>query len=610
MYSLPQFFFQENILVTACRERRVTERYLVEKSEPRCHELGQLITLISTLDKQAQLKMFSKHFLEGGLTAKVVEEYEPKKYPPEFIHSVNQCKRCMATLFASMIEKFGASQKKHLFPKHGISTKFIQEHIEEFAPRSLMQLIWGFAKAGIYDQELYELLCEKLLICDLKEFKPQALSRILWALHSAEHHDERVFHLIAHHLERRELKTFSCQSSVTILQAMEPSGIVCERVFVAFADHLFKKTSEMTTRDICILFKAYSKAKVHHPLLFKNLTDELLKKPVQSLNGHDLSDILSALASFQQSKSPLIEFIAAHLIKTSYSHFKEQDIALILSAFADLDYKRYELFDRFARFLLHPNQIRFLNSAHACMVAHAFAKIEYKHSPLLSHLELVLQKDLENCDALTLTNTLWSFAVLQHHPQDFVLKVIQAIENANLSDAQLCIVAWSLAALYDPRYYKFVAKITHELSQKDLAEKENFFQYAFAKKAYGLKLTPEEIERVRQHTKNTTTDSEKDVYFHLPKQEVTKGSFLPSCLHIPDFMMGDDLAIEFEGPYHFCIDEMGRYALNGATILRNRFYAMVGIECICIPFFEWDRLKEEEKEGYLVRKINEVKAFK
>ena len=42
---------------------------------------------------------------------------------------------------------------------------------------------------------------------------------------------------------------------------------------------------------------------------------------------------------------------------------------------------------------------------------------------------------------------------------------------------------------------------------------------------------------------------------------------------------------------------------NGNTILKHTQLILLGLDLVCIPYYEWNAVPEEEKEAYLKRKL-------
>ena len=72
-------------------------------------------------------------------------------------------------------------------------------------------------------------------------------------------------------------------------------------------------------------------------------------------------------------------------------------------------------------------------------------------------------------------------------------------------------------------------------------------------------------------------------------------------VRLPD---GRVLAVEVDGPSHFCVDDPKRPL--GHTHLKRRLLAHAGLEAVTVPSYEWDRIphwSSMERERYLQRKL-------
>ncbi len=61
------------------------------------------------------------------------------------------------------------------------------------------------------------------------------------------------------------------------------------------------------------------------------------------------------------------------------------------------------------------------------------------------------------------------------------------------------------------------------------------------------------------------------------------------------------IAIEFDGPSHFTRNTLEPL---GHTGLRDRLLSAMGWYVVSIPFFDWDRLHQTEKDAYVERRIH------
>lgn len=76
--------------------------------------------------------------------------------------------------------------------------------------------------------------------------------------------------------------------------------------------------------------------------------------------------------------------------------------------------------------------------------------------------------------------------------------------------------------------------------------------------------------------------------------------------------VGQRIAVEVDGPYHFISDlETGRRWIDGSTALRNRCLALAGWKVVSVPFNEWDDLgrgNATREDEYLRVKLREEAA--
>ena len=84
-------------------------------------------------------------------------------------------------------------------------------------------------------------------------------------------------------------------------------------------------------------------------------------------------------------------------------------------------------------------------------------------------------------------------------------------------------------------------------------------------------------------------------------QDEYGGLAVDVLVRLPD---GRVLAVEVDGPSHFCVDDPKRPL--GHTHLKRRLLAHAGLEAVTVPSYEWDRIphwSSMERERYLQRKL-------
>ena len=65
-------------------------------------------------------------------------------------------------------------------------------------------------------------------------------------------------------------------------------------------------------------------------------------------------------------------------------------------------------------------------------------------------------------------------------------------------------------------------------------------------------------------------------------------------------------AVEVDGPSHFVRNHAKggvEWRASGSTMLKRRHMEGMGHVVVSVPYWEWDELKEDEREAYLRRKL-------
>ena len=99
----------------------------------------------------------------------------------------------------------------------------------------------------------------------------------------------------------------------------------------------------------------------------------------------------------------------------------------------------------------------------------------------------------------------------------------------------------------------------------------------------------------------------RDAYWLISTQVVATthdehgGLAVDVLVRLPD---GRAVAVEVDGPSHFCADDPKRPL--GHTRLKRRLLEHAGLEAVSVPYYEWDRIphwSSMERERYLQRKL-------
>jgi hypothetical protein len=241
-------------------------------------------------------------------------------------------------------------------------------------------------------------------------------------------------------------------------------------------------------------------------------------------------------------------------------------------------------------------------------------------------LEAAAVRVASTMKAQEVANTLWALATLGWHAGGGSIR--SALEGAvvlvasSMSVQDVANVLWALAVLgwkastemaqcFERLVDRFVSADGQvvRLAARDLSQ---LLQAHLASQFLGLGLVmlpppclEVALEAYREKARNVTTSTAQrevaDSLGRLGTAHQLEYATADGLFSIDIAIVDRRIALEFDGPSHFTTNTLQPL---GHTLLRNRLLSAMGWKVVSIPFFEWNGLRQAERDAYVQRRVD------
>jgi hypothetical protein len=386
----------------------------------------------------------------------------------------------------------------------------------------------------------------------------------------------------AAHVAIRKLHGFNSQNLANTVWSFATLEMPHADLFGCIGDHI----ASMSHKDMC-LFKpqefanivwAYATSSEQHPELFKKIGDVIVSRDLSSFNSQDLSNIVWAYATSSEQHPELFKKIGdVMIVSRDLSSFNSQSLSNIVWAYATSSEQHPELFKTIGDVIVSRDLSSF-NSQDLANIVWAYATENEIHPELFHKVADVIEgsKLLRSFNAQNLANIAWAFTVAK-----IDVLLFNGTFTQVLREKQAGFMKKHLCQLYQ----------WHLWQAKELLMPHPGLPKSMIARCYQAFANGDEI----------VSELQRDVMVSLkaiglnPKQE-----FLTQSGYSIDALVeirGENIGIEVDGPSHF----IGQKP-KGHTLLKRRQVAGIdGIPIVSVPYWEWNRLGEDEgkKKKYL-----------
>jgi hypothetical protein len=424
----------------------------------------------------------------------------------------------------------------------------------------------------------------------------------------------------AAHVAIRKLHGFNSQNLANTVWSFATLEMPHADLFGCIGDHI----ASMSHKDMC-LFKpqefanivwAYATSSEQHPELFKKIGDVIVSRDLSSFNSQDFANIVWAYATSSEQHPELFKKIGDVIVSRDLSSFNSQDLSNIVWAYATSSEQHPELFKKIGDVMIVSRDLSSFNSQSLSNIVWAYATSSEQHPELFKTIgDVIVSRDLSSFNSQDLANIVWAYATENEiHPELFH-KVADVIEGSKLlrsfNAQNLANIAWAFTVakidvlLFNGTFTQVLREKQAGFMKKHLCQLYQWHLWQAKELLMPHPGLPKSmIDRCYQAFANgdeIVSELQRDVMVSLkaiglnPKQE-----FLTQSGYSIDALVeirGENIGIEVDGPSHF----IGQKP-KGHTLLKRRQVAGIdGIPIVSVPYWEWNRLGEDEgkKKKYL-----------
>jgi len=506
--------------------------------------------------------------------------------------------RELATLAISLAKIIDKMSKRKGHPAEGSSHQVLQDLIGEnkqfifkeiasasvpvlyeFDARHIANLIYAF---GLVDEVVlvndgstfFDMLAEEVLSFDsLDEFWPQHFSNIIWAYATANEKHPKLFKKIGDHIvTMNNLNEFWPQALSNTLWAYATLNEQHAKLFKKVGDHIvhLPNLESFNGQDLSNTVWAYATAGESNPQLFKKVADHIVTLPsLRMFNGQDCSNTLWAIATAGESHPHLFERLADHIIELpNLNGFKSQALSNTVWAYSTAGESNLQLFNKLADEAIKRQHEFIPQHISNFLWAHATNGKVDKH--LFSSLVPSVKANLHEYSAQGLTNIAWAYSVANVDAP--------SVFNNEFIDACL------------KKECEFILDALRQLHQWQLWQDEIKSGVSLPpslKKKCSEAFISQEFSPSKFQDDVVSILSSMDL--NLQEEVLLKSGYrIDAVVEVN----GKQIAVEVDGPFHF----IGRER-TGSTILKHRQVAALdGMPVVSVPYWEWDKLKKDNKK--------------
>ncbi|KAL7450816.1 hypothetical protein ACHAWC_002664 [Mediolabrus comicus] len=524
-----------------------------------------------------------------------------------------------------LLEKDNKTANRELF-------QFIAEKsmdiLYEFDARHISNLAYAYALIEYVPQishpHLFEAMGDQVVAQDhLRDFRPQALSNIVWAYATAGVSHPILFEKVTNHIvELKSLDRFTHPQDLSnIVWAYATAGDSHPILFEKIANHIvgLKSLDRFThPQDVSNTAWAYATARVKHPKLFEKLANHVVRLDhLRDFRPQALSNIVWAYATAGVNHLHLFEKLANHII--AHDHLREfspQNLSNIVWAYATAGVNHPKLFEKMANYIVQLDHLIKFKPQELSNTVWAYATAQVSHPKMFQQVAKAAIQHKEEFISQHVANLLWSYATLGINDKQlfssFVPTAVQLIDSYN--NQGLANVAWAYAVadvdaptLFNDRFIDKCLEKKDGFSLVDLSQLHQWHLWQTKEKLFaGL---PEELQdrcyKAFISEEPTPSKFQDDVVEQLSSIGlVPKEEELLDCGYRIDAIVevnGKTIVVEVDGPSHF----VGKSkSPTGSTILKRRQVPAIDkIELVSVPYWEWNKLgkSQAKKQEYLCR---------
>eukprot|EP00668_Euglena_longa_P002543 GGOE01002967.1.p1 GENE.GGOE01002967.1~~GGOE01002967.1.p1 ORF type:complete len:975 (-),score=268.54 GGOE01002967.1:40-2922(-) len=341
--------------------------------------------------------------------------------------------------------------------------------LDDFEPRSVALLAWGYAKVGIRHKELFACIAARSTTPSfLQRCSVRDIANLAWAMATVRTLSPSLTRALTEHLvggPERRLELFGGQSASNLIWALATSGVDEPRLMVAVSERLLDPlfVRSLNPQGLANIAWASAKMGLCQPEPMAALSSRMVDPGIMpQFEAKHVSVVAWAFAKARIRNDELMGKLLGRTRSVPFfATFNAQDLSLIVWAVATLRIVDLRLMDAIVDRVQNPNFLETLMPQHVSNTVWAFAVLRLRRDPLLVALTRLLLRPrfLALFSPQGLSNTAWAYASLGfHNTQIFerfanrmqqpgvlitftsldVVVVMWAFATAQYADEQLC----------------------------------------------------------------------------------------------------------------------------------------------------------------------------
>lgn len=486
----------------------------------------------------------------------------------------------------------------------------------EFGHLECVQMAWAFATIERPSEQLFHVL-ERVAVSNIRSANSQGLSNLAWAFSTLGYNSLPLFRAIADS-SMRKINDFKPKEMAMLVLSFSRTGHQFPSLFNKVATRSILEVQSFGSLDLFNMVVSYVKAdeSKRNQKLMKAIAEEIVRRPSR-ICPKMLVGIAWSYASEQFRDPPLFNFISDEC-NGHCASFDSKEIASLAWSYAAVGCRDRLLLQKLAD--VSANRWQEFDAQPLANMAWAYATAEEDQPSLFHGIAESAIGAKDDFTSQGISNLLWAFSAAGY-PDQRLFQSLTLTTSSVLQESghqSLANIAWAYAVanvddsmLFNEEFVSACVDKQHEFDYQGLRQLHQW--NLWRKELESDILLPQDFGRrcynefINQSLIISNLQKEVTSVLHTlelaPEEEVqTKSGYVLDATLI---FNGNVIGVEVDGPSHF----VGR-RLKGNTILKQRQVARVdSIPIISVPYWDWiDKHTLEEKEGYILNKIDEVKS--
>eukprot|EP00930_Biecheleria_cincta_P056338 TRINITY_DN42485_c0_g1_i1.p1 TRINITY_DN42485_c0_g1~~TRINITY_DN42485_c0_g1_i1.p1 ORF type:complete len:808 (-),score=132.94 TRINITY_DN42485_c0_g1_i1:3-2063(-) len=312
--------------------------------------------------------------------------------------------------------------------------------VKSFDHRQLATTVWGFAKAGLWNEDLAKCLAFE---CKQKidTFTPHSLSHVSCAMALWSYKEEELLDKIAAEVMRR-CDEFKPGALAMTAWAFSNLMIRNESLMTAIAEASCQKIPRFRREDLAHLAWAFANLKIQDRALFGLMANEVVIAGAKYMEAPELANMAWAFSK-NHVANPSIMKILAEEAALKINDFKSSELTMMTWAYAEVSQQHPSMMTQVGDIVVRSAD-RFTH-AQLAHITWAFGALAMRHMGLMELVAKSSQARPDRFNGHGLVHIAWSFAKVNYSDKEFFNAVAPIIVNdiSYMKPLTLCRCAWA-----------------------------------------------------------------------------------------------------------------------------------------------------------------------